>query len=112
MVSAAGVGFDISCGVRTMLTGVTLTELLLTQKSLADSLYRQIPAGVGSTGAINPSRNGRYADRRTRWAIQRGRGNPSDLQGIEEAGQMAGAMPQYVSNRAIERPRSEMGTLG
>ena len=52
MVSAGGVGFDISCGVRTMLTGVKPTELLLIQKSLADSLYRQIPAGVGSTGSI------------------------------------------------------------
>ena len=52
MVSAAGVGFDISCGARTMLTGVTLTKLLLTKKSLADSLHRQIPAGMGSTGAI------------------------------------------------------------
>ena len=114
-VSAAGVGFDISCGVRTMLTGVTLTELLLTQKSLADSLYRrEFPAGVGSTGAINldeAEMDATLIDG-TRWAIERGRGIQTDLQRIEEAGQMAGAMPQYVSNRAIERPRSEMGRLG
>ena len=52
VVSAGGVGFDISCGVRTMLTGLKISDVLPVQKSLADSLFRQIPAGVGSTGAI------------------------------------------------------------
>ena len=69
---------------------------------------------MGSTGAINldeAEMDAMLIDG-TRWAIERGRENPSDLQRIEEAGQMAGAMPQYVSNRAVERPRSEMGTLG
>ena len=51
-----GVGFDISCGERTMLTGVTLTELLLTQKSLVDSLYRQIPAGAAAPARPPPMR--------------------------------------------------------
>ena len=52
VVSAGGVGFDISCGVRSMLTGLTVADIMPVQKALADSLYRQIPAGVGSTGSI------------------------------------------------------------
>src|SRR5574341_144296 len=52
VVSAGGVGFDISCGVRSMLTGLYVDDILSVQKPLADSLFRQIPAGVGSTGAI------------------------------------------------------------
>ena len=52
VVSAGGVGFDISCGVRTMLTGLSVSDVRSMQQSLAESLYRQIPAGVGSTGAI------------------------------------------------------------
>src|SRR3970040_1422283 len=52
VVSAGGVGFDISCGVRTMLTGLSVSDILPAQKALADSLFRQIPAGIGSTGAI------------------------------------------------------------
>ena len=52
VVSAGGVGFDISCGVRTMLTGLKITDILPLQAALADSLYRQIPAGVGSRGPI------------------------------------------------------------
>ena len=52
VVSAGGVGFDISCGVRTMLTGLKITDILPLQAALADALYRQIPAGVGSRGPI------------------------------------------------------------
>ena len=65
VVSAGGVGFDISCGVRTMLTGLTVADILPVQKSLADSLFRQIPAGVGSTGrSRSMPRDGCHACRR------------------------------------------------
>src|SRR5215470_20243583 len=55
IVSAGGVGFDISCGVRTLLTGVTRRELERVKRPLADALFERIPAGVGSTGAIELS---------------------------------------------------------
>jgi len=63
VVSAGGVGFDVSCGVRTMLTGLTISDIKQVQRSLADSLYQQIPAGLGSKGSIKPRspRNGRHA---------------------------------------------------
>src|SRR5262249_44174072 len=48
VVSAGGVGFDISCGVRTLLTGLKRSDLEPVKESLADSLYRTIPAGLGS----------------------------------------------------------------
>ena len=48
-----------------------------------------------------------------RWAIERGWGEARDLERIEEGGQMAGApSPACVSDRAKERQRREMGTLG
>ena len=53
VVSAGGVGFDVSCGVRTMLTGLTVSDIKQVQRSLADSLYQQIPAGLGSKGSIS-----------------------------------------------------------
>src|ERR1700693_4491060 len=52
VISAGGVGFDISCGVRTILMGLSVADILPVQKQLADSLFRQIPAGVGSESAI------------------------------------------------------------
>jgi tRNA-splicing ligase RtcB len=114
VVSAGGVGFDISCGVRTMLTGLKVADILPIQKSLADSLFRQIPAGLGSTGTItlDPIDMDAMLAGGARWAIERGWGEARDLERIEETGQMAGAKPAYVSERAKERQRQEMGTLG
>jgi tRNA-splicing ligase RtcB len=114
VVSAGGVGFDISCGVRTLLTGLRREEVLPVQRSLADALYDAIPAGVGSTGRLHLS--GRDLDAMlaggARWAVERGYGSAEDLERIEEQGCMAGAHPHAVSDRAKQRQRDEMGTLG
>ena len=114
VVSAGGVGFDISCGVRTMLTGLTVADILPVQKELADSLFRQIPAGLGSKGAITLDDIDMDAmlSGGARWAVAGGWGEARDLERIEEHGQMAGARPDCVSERAKERQRKEMGTLG
>jgi tRNA-splicing ligase RtcB len=114
IVSAGGVGFDISCGVRTMLTGLAVGDILRMQKSLADSLYRQIPAGLGSKGAItlDAAEMDAMLARGARWAIEHGWGEWRDLERIEEGGMMAGARPECISERAKERQRREMGTLG
>lgn len=114
VISAGGIGFDISCGVRTMLTGLKVADILPVQRSLADSLFRQIPAGVGSTGAITLNAIDMEAmlSGDACWAIERGWGDASDLERIEEQGRMVGAKPECVSERAKERQRREMGTLG
>jgi tRNA-splicing ligase RtcB len=114
VISAGGVGFDISCGVRTMLTGLSVADILPIQKQLADSLFRQIPAGVGSEGTIvlDTAEMEAMLERGAHWAIARGWGEIRDLERIEEQGRMAGARPDWVSDRAKERQRREMGTLG
>jgi tRNA-splicing ligase RtcB (3'-phosphate/5'-hydroxy nucleic acid ligase) len=114
VVSAGGVGFDISCGVRTMLTGLKISDVIAVQKLLAESLFRQIPAGVGSRGAItlNTIEMDAMLAGGARWAVERGWGEARDLERIEENGTMASARPEYVSELAKERQRREMGTLG
>jgi tRNA-splicing ligase RtcB (3'-phosphate/5'-hydroxy nucleic acid ligase) len=114
VVSAGGVGFDISCGVRTMLTGLTVGDIQPIQKYLADSLFRQVPAGVGSHGAItlDAVEMDEMLTGGARWAVDREFGEARDLDRIEEGGVVAGAEPQFVSDRAKERQRREMGTLG
>jgi tRNA-splicing ligase RtcB len=114
IVSAGGVGFDISCGVRTMLTGLKASDVVPLQQSLADSLYRQIPAGLGSRGAItlDPIDMDAMLVGGAAWAVEQGWGEARDLERIEENGKMTGARPDYVSERAKERQRREMGTLG
>jgi tRNA-splicing ligase RtcB len=114
VVSAGGVGFDISCGVRTLHTGLRLTDIEPVKKQLADVLYARIPAGVGSTGHLHldPSEMNAMLSGGAQWAVQRGYGEEADLDRIEERGRMAGAEPAQVSEFAKRRQRDEVGTLG
>jgi len=114
VVSAGGVGFDISCGVRTLLTGLKRADIAAHQARLADLLYARIPAGVGSTGGIRLDAVGMAAMLQggARWAVREGYGLAADLAHIEEHGCVAGADPAAVSEQAKKRQRDEMGTLG
>jgi tRNA-splicing ligase RtcB len=108
------VGFDISCGVRCLHTGLARADILAVQKDLADMLYYRIPAGVGSTGTIHldAAQMEAMLTGGARWAVERGWGLPEDLERIEEHGQMLHAKPGNVSQHAKSRQRDEMGTLG
>lgn len=114
VVSAGGVGFDISCGVRALTTGLTAAAVEAVKKELADALYREVPAGVGRTGRIHLGSR-EMDDMLTggaEWAVKQGFGTASDLERIEEKGRMAGADPAQVSAKAKKRQQDEMGTLG
>jgi len=114
VVSAGGVGFDISCGVRCLHTGLKRADVMPAQKALADALYDRIPAGLGSTGLIRLGAGETEAmlTRGAAWAVERGWGRVEDLERIEERGQMPHAKPGNVSPQAKKRQRDEMGTLG
>ena len=114
VVSAGGVGFDISCGVRTLTTELTVKDIEPIKTKLADLLARKIPAGVGSTGKLllSPGEMDDMLSGGARWAVERGYGNTEDLAHIEEQGCTPGAMPRYVSDHAKKRQRDEVGTLG
>ena len=114
VVSAGGVGFDISCGVRTLHTGLKAVEIAPLKQRLADRLFARIPAGLGSTGQLRLDASEMDAMLRggARWAVERGYGSEADLDRIEERGCMAGAEPGNVSEHAKRRQRDEIGTLG
>ncbi len=114
VVSAGGVGFDVSCGVRTLLTGLRYEEVAPRLDQLADLLFFRIPAGLGRTGHVNLSFS-EIDDMLlggARWAVERGFGVPEDLLRMEEQGCMPGAMPGKVSEHAKRRQKQETGTLG
>ena len=105
VISAGGVGFDISCGVRTLLTGLTLEQIQAVKERLADALFHKIPAGVGSRGKL--SLNEKEMDSMllggAQWAVKQGYGTVEDLQRVEESGCIADARPTEVSDRAKKR---------
>ena len=114
VVSAGGVGFDISCGVRCLHTALKRSDLMPAQQELAQALFHQVPAGVGSTGTIrlDDGQIDAMLSGGARWAVERGWGTPQDLERIEEHGHIAHARPDCVSPQAKKRQRDEMGTLG
>ncbi|HEX8011102.1 MAG TPA: RtcB family protein [Casimicrobiaceae bacterium] len=114
VVSAGGVGFDISCGVRCLRTGLVRDDIMKVQRELATILFQRIPAGVGSTDAIrlNERDMEEMLAAGAQWAVARGWGLPEDLERVEERGRMQHAKPGNVSAQAKKRQRDEMGTLG
>ena len=114
VISAGGVGFDISCGVRTLTTGLMPEQVNTRKEVLADVLFNTIPAGLGSTGSLRLSDLQMDAMLRggAQWAVAQGYGESEDLHRIEEQGCMSGAQPTEVSVQAKKRQRDEMGTLG
>ena len=114
VVSAGGVGFDISCGVRSLHTGLKAADIEAVKESLANELFREIPAGLGSTGAIRLDETEMDAmlTGGAQWALEQGFGEEEDLDRTEERGLMPGADPEAVSAQAKRRQRDEMGTLG
>jgi tRNA-splicing ligase RtcB len=114
VISAGGVGFDISCGVRTHLTGLRREDIDAVRRPLADALFAHIPAGIGSQGDIRLGTKAmdEMLAGGAAWALDQGYGEPSDLYCIEDNGRAADAEPKHVSERARKRQRNEMGTLG
>ena len=114
VISPGGIGFDINCGMRLVLTNLTYEEVEPRLHELVDRLFSRVPCGVGSTGSIKLSRN----DFRTilkegsRWALKNGYAWPEDLELTEEGGCFPGANPEKVSERAIDRGVDQVGTLG
>lgn len=114
IISAGGVGFDISCGIRCLRSNLKLADAAPQLQRLADRLFATIPAGVGEEGSIhlNPQQLDQVLTGGAQWAVKQGYGNPADLEFIEENGRAGGAVPDNVSELAKKRQRGEMGTLG
>lgn len=114
IISPGGVGYDINCGVRLATTSLVEKEVRPKLEALVNALYQHIPSGVGSTGTIklSVSEEKKVLTRGSRWAVQQGFGIDSDLDHTEDGGCMENADPDVVSNRALERGKKQLGTLG
>jgi len=114
IVSPGGVGYDINCGCRLITTALRLDDIQPRLRELVTALFRNIPSGVGSKGPLKLSlkEEKKVLAQGSRWAIGQGYGTAEDLEATEDRGMMAGADPEKVSDRALERGREQLGTLG
>ena len=115
VVSPGGVGYDINCGVRLLRSALTANDIKPVLAKLADTLFRNVPAGVGSERRdlkVSLAEQRRVLERGAAWAVARGYGEAEDLRHIEAGGMLPGADSELVSERAMERGRAQLGTLG
>ncbi|RMG44873.1 MAG: RtcB family protein [Acidobacteria bacterium] len=114
VISPGGIGFDINCGMRLVLTNLTYEEVKPHLRELVDKLFQRVPAGVGSTGFVRISHDEfrEVVEQGARWCIKNGYGWPEDLERTEEGGCIAGADASKISQKAIERGYKQIGTLG
>ena len=114
VISPGGVGYDINCGVRLMATKLHRDEVVPKMQQIVNQLFRDIPTGVGASGALSVSTSElrKVVTEGAKWAVAHGYGTENDLEYIEEQGCVRGAKPDKVSNRAWERAREQLGTLG
>jgi tRNA-splicing ligase RtcB len=115
VVSPGGVGYDINCGCRLLATDLELSDVEGKVQVLVDRLFRDVPSGVGSSGAIAKLSRKELEKLLTKgaaWAVERGYGSSQDLDHTEDRGALPGADPSAVSERAYGRGLDQVGTLG
>jgi tRNA-splicing ligase RtcB len=114
IVSPGGVGYDINCGVRILRTDLDEKNVRPKIKEITNSIFNNVPSGVGATGKIRIDTNKLEVvlEGGAKWAIDQGYGWDEDLQRTEENGCMKGADADKVSIRAKQRGAPQLGTLG
>lgn len=114
VVSPGGVGFDINCGVRLLGSKLGRNDVIPKLKELIHQIFRDVPSGAGVSGKILISREelDDVLERGAQWAVERGMGTVSDLDHTEERGCLGPASAAAVSERAKQRGRPQLGTLG
>jgi tRNA-splicing ligase RtcB (3'-phosphate/5'-hydroxy nucleic acid ligase) len=114
VVSPGGVGFDINCGVRLLASTLRRDEVTPRLRELVNQLFRDVPSGTGSEGFVECGWRDldEVLERGAAWVVEHGYGEAADVEFCEESGCMDGADPAKVSDRAKQRGRTQIGTLG
>ena len=114
VVSPGGVGFDISCGVRLLISDLDRGAVTPRLDALMDALDRRIPRGLGPGGIWELTHDELECVLRqgAEFAIAHGHGVDEDLDRCEDGGALAGALPHEVSSRAFARGAHQVGSLG
>ncbi len=114
VISPGGIGFDINCGMRLVLTDLQEHEVRPRIGEVVHELFKHVPAGVGSSGILKISRPEfrKVIEEGAQWCVRNGYGQPEDLTNTEEEGCIEGADSSKISEKAIDRGFNQIGTLG
>ncbi|KDE57678.1 tRNA-splicing ligase [Halostagnicola sp. A56] len=113
-ISPGAVGYDINCGVRMMRTNLTYSDVEGREEELVDSLFTNIPSGLGGGGIVETGIDEveEILARGVDWALENGHAVEDDLRHCEDEGVREGADPSKVSQKAKDRGKNQVGSLG
>ncbi len=114
VISPGGIGFDINCGMRLMRTDLTMKDVGPNLHRLVDRLFERVPSGVGGKGFVKLDAAGfrKVIEEGAPWCIRNGYGYDEDLEATELGGIDEGADEKTVSDKAVQRGKDQIGTLG
>jgi tRNA-splicing ligase RtcB len=114
VVSPGGVGFDINCGVRLLASSLSRADVTPLLREFVNQLFRDVPSGTGAHGHMPVSfpELDEVLEQGAPWMVEHAKGEAADVEFCEESGCMDGADAARVSDRAKQRGRTQLGTLG
>lgn len=114
VISPGGIGYDINCGVRLLISNLSKDEVHPYLGKLAQELYKQIPSGVGREGKLRLTYHelDKVLEEGVNWLLQKGYADKEDIQNIESYGKLTEADRNHVSDHAKGRGKNQLGTMG
>ena len=113
-ISPGAVGYDINCGVRMLRTNLTYGDIQGHEEELVNSLFANVPSGLGGGGIVESDVETveEILERGVEWALENGHAVEDDLLHCEDEGVRKEADPSKVSQKAKDRGKNQIGSLG
>ena len=114
VISPGGVGYDINCGVRVLVTPFSEEDVKDKIEDLATQMQRDIPSGVGRGGEfkLNEKELDKVLNKGANWALESGYATETDLEVTEEHGRFRDANAGDITDHAKKRGSDQLGTIG
>jgi tRNA-splicing ligase RtcB len=114
VISPGGIGYDINCGVRLLLSTLTRERVAPYLRDLGRTIFAEVPSGVGRGGRLKLTEKEFDAvlSRGAEYLLERGYASQDDLDHTESGGRLFDADPSRVSAHARARGADQLGTIG
>jgi len=114
VISPGGIGFDVNCGVRLLVSNLKKEEFMKKRKEVLNEIYKNVPSGLGENGEfrLDEKELKEVLEQGVKWAVKKGYATKEDEERIENSGCIENADSSKVSQKARGRGRNQLGTLG
>lgn len=114
VISPGALGFDINCGIRILKSNWQEKDIKPYLEKLALEIQNQVPSGLGRGRKIKLSveQINRILEGGAKYLVEKGYGEKEDGENCESKGRLDWADSSCISEKAKNRGRDQVGTLG